>query len=181
MKQSEYSQKERFYAAIPPESCFNFPCRFLSLIYPAFIHPGLCFIQAETEGIPDRACGLRALCHLLFRRRTALRQSFANTALFLGPSHWSSVFSGAVYRFHPAASRPDAGAFPHDPGAGLLRGRRHGRGNFKLSGPCCATQRRRHLTASPSFSLFCCVFVSAQNLAVYSAAFSSSLSSVSSG
>ena len=63
----------------------------------------------------------------------------------------------------------------------LRHGRRHGRGNFKLSGPCCATQRRRHLTASPSFSLFCCVFVSAQNLAVYSAAFSSSLSSVSSG
>ena len=107
-------------------------CCVLSFICPAFIHPDLCFIQAETEGVADCTRGLCPLCHLLLRGRAALRQSAAYPAFFLGASHRSSVFSGALYGIPSAAPRAGTRAFPDASGTGLLRGRRHGRRNFKL-------------------------------------------------
>ncbi len=54
------------------------------------------------------------------------------TRRFLGASHRSSVFSGALYGIPSAAPRAGTRAFPDTSGTGLLRGRRHGRRNFKL-------------------------------------------------
>ena len=56
----------------------------------------------------------------------------AYPAFFLGASHRSSVFSGALYGIPSAAPRAGTRAFPDASGTGLLRGRRHGRRNFKL-------------------------------------------------
>ena len=127
----------------------------LSLICPAFIHPDPRPVPAEAEGIPDHSSRLRPLCHLLSRRRPALRQGAAYTAIFLGAAHRSAVFSGPPCRVRPAAPRSDAGAYPNAPGSGLLRGRRHGRRNFKLTRKrmCLGTFSRRGAVASATIYL----------------------------
>ena len=64
--------------------------------------------------------------------RLKLKESQIAPAFFLGASHRSSVFSGALYGIPSAAPRAGTRAFPDTSGTGLLRGRRHGRRNFKL-------------------------------------------------
>ena len=99
--------------------------------------------------------GLCPLCHLLPRRRPALRQGAAYPAIFLGAAHRNALFSGPPCRICSAAPRSDAGAFQDAPGSGLLRGRRHDRRNFKLTRKrmCLGTFSRRGAVASATIYL----------------------------